>query len=500
MGGVRHLLRRAFDELWIVDLGGEGRGAVTEENIFDIQTPVAIGIGVRTSVARSGDCTVRYLRISGARADKLSRLQQVSLHDVSQEVLGMKLDRLTPRSRSPYNDWPGITDLFPWIRSGCKLGRTWPIAETKGPLRRRWRELLTVVPRWRSDVFVDTPSGQKSTNRPLPLLTAGPRLNSVEQLDVGDEPEGYAQYGYRSFDRQWVIADQRLIDRAGPELWRTSGPRQVFLTTLTSTKLGQGPALTVTPYVPDLHHFRGSYGAKDVMPLHRHPSGREPNVGDGLLAALSEHLGVQVTAEDLLAYVYALGGTPAFSDHFSDELAEAAGPIHIPITADAQLFQQAVDIGRDLLWWHTWGERFTPEGQSQLPAGQAKEVRPVQGMPDDHDYDPESQTLTVGTGAFAPVSQEAWDFEVSGLRVLRSWLGYRMKTRKGRKSSPLDEIRPTRWTQTNELLLVLSIIEHTIQATPKATALLAQIVKGPLIPTPDLPPPTPANRKPPTLR
>ena len=43
-----------------------------------------------------------------------------------------------------------------------------------------------------------------------------------------------------------------------------------------------------------------------------------------------------------------------------------------------------------------------------------------------------------------------------------------MKTRKGRKSSPLDDIRPTRWTQTNELLLLLSIIEHTIEVTPKA--------------------------------
>ena len=180
-----------------------------------------------------------------------------------------------------------------------------------------------------------------------------------------------------------------------------------------------------------------------------------------------------------------LGGTAGFSDRFNEELAEAAGPIHIPITADPDLFQQAVALGRDLLWRHTWSERFAPADQSRLPAGQAKEVRPVEGMPNDFAYDPESQTLTVGTGAFAPVSQEAWNFEVSGLRVLRSWLGYRMKTRKGKKSSPLDDIRPTRWTQTSELLLLLSIIEHTIEATPKAAALLDQIVQGPLIPAKD---------------
>ena len=499
MGGVRHLLRQAFDELWIVDLGGEGRGALKEENIFDIQTPVAIGVGVRTGRDRANGCEVRYLRVTGTRAEKLAGLKEVNLADISLDVPGEGLDRMTPRSENAYNDWPEITNLFPWIRSGCKLGRTWPIAETRAPLKQRWQELIAVVPRHRSEFFIDTPSGQKTTSKPLPLLSASTRLNSVEELDIGDEPEGYQPYGYRSFDRQWIIADQRLIDRAGPDLWQMHSSRQVFLTTLTSTKLGGGPALTATPYVPDLDHFRGSYGAKNVMPLHRDTVGREPNVADGLLDTLSENLATDVTADDLLAYVYALGATAAFSEHFNEELAEAAGPIHIPVTAKSDLFQQAVALGRDLLWWHTWGERFAPKGHPRLPEGQAKEIRPVEGMPDDFDYDPQSQTLTVGTGAFAPVSEAAWNFEVSGLRVLRSWLGYRMKNRKGRKSSPLDDIRPTRWTQTKELLLVLSIIEHTIEATPKAAALLTQIVNGPLIPATDLPTPTPANRKPPKI-
>ena len=89
------------------------------------------------------------------------------------------------------------------------------------------------------------------------------------------------------------------------------------------------------------------------------------------------------------------------------------------------------------------GRAFRPRG-SVWHALEAKPRRSlaVEGMPEDFDYDAESRTLTVGTGAFSPVSREVWDFEVSGLRVLRSWLGYRMKNRKGRKSSPLDDIRP----------------------------------------------------------
>ena len=498
MGGVRSLLRKAFDELWILDLGGEGRGARSEENIFDIRTAVAIGIGVRSGCASTDSCTVRYLRVGGTREDKLDQLRRLKLDDVSSAIAGSSLDRFTPHSDSEYFDWPDITHLFPWVYSGCQIKRLWPVAETKAALKRRWQELLSEVPRGRWRLLRETGS-RESTSRLVSLLGDGTRIRPIRALGSEDSPEAIKRYGYRSFDRQWIIADIRVVDAPKRSLWGARGPHQTFLTTLTSTKLGSGPALTATPYVPDLDHFRGSYGAKNVMPLYRDADGTEPNVTDGLLDTLRTRLATEVAAEDFLAYVYALGATAAFADRFDQELAEAAGPIHIPVTADPDLFQKAVALGRHLLWWHTWGERFAPEGPSHLPEGQAEEVRPVEGMPEDFDYDPESQTLMVGTGAFAPVSQEAWSFEVSGLRVLRSWLGYRMKNRKGRKSSPLDDIRPTHWTQTKELLLVLSIIEHTIEVTPKAAALLTQIVEGPLIPAADLPTPTPANRKPPRL-
>ncbi len=496
MGGVRHLLRETFDELWIVDLGGDGRGALKEENIFDIQTPVAIAVGVRTGQEHTG-CEVRYQRISGTRDEKLATLRALSISDVSSTVSGTGLDRFTPSSGRPYFDWPQINDLFPWICSGCQPKRVWPIGETDALLKRRWQHLLESVPRHRGVLLRETGGRRVDSSLAGLLKDDTAPLRPLSKLDIDDSPEGVELYGYRSFDRQRIIADIRVIDAPKRWLWNVRGTHQVFLTTLTCAKLGQGLALMATPYVPDMPHFRGAYGASDVMPLYRDSSGEVPNVSDGLLVALSDKLAFEISAEDLLAYVYALGGTGAFSDRFNEELAEAAGPVHIPITADSSLFRHAVALGRDLLWWHTWGERFKPEGQSRLPEGRAKEICPVEGMPETFAYDSESQTLTVGTGNFAPVSEEAWNFEVSGLRCLHSWLGYRMKNRKGKKSSPLDDIRPTRWTQTPELLLVLSIIEHTIEVTPKAVTLLAQIVESPLIPASELPKPTEANRKPP---
>lgn len=161
-----NLLRRTFGELWIIDLGGEGRGALTEENVFDIQTPVAVA--VRTGTERTGDCVARYQRVEGDRSDKLARLRSLKLRPDQpasagssqrsssfEQVPGTGLERFVPISSHDHYDWPQVTDLFPWIRSVCKLGRTWPIAESKAVLERRWRDFTSRIPRQRADALIE---------------------------------------------------------------------------------------------------------------------------------------------------------------------------------------------------------------------------------------------------------------------------------------------------------------------------------------------------------
>jgi hypothetical protein len=495
-GGLRQHLRDVFDELWIVDLGGEGRGAQTEENVFDIRTPVAICIGVRRAVAGSHrSCGLRYLRLEGTRQDKFAGLYRLSLDDSEfQEVAGRGLDRFTPRGDSEYQGWPEITDVFPWIHSGSQLKRTWPIGATRSVLERRWDALCEMPRRLRGEALRETGFRSLSAKvRPLLDPSAAP-LKPIGKLRPADRPEAILRYGYRSFDRQWVIADNRLADRPRPDLWAVSGRGQIFLTTLTSTQLGRGPILTATPYVPDLDHFSGR-GAKNVMPLWRDPDTEEPNITAGLLDALADALGEELAPKDLATYVYSLLGTGAFSERFADELSEGAGPVRVPLTADRELFQRATELGDELLWWHTWGERFGPDDDVELSSGTAREIEPVHGYPEGFYYDDTLQRLSVGSGTFGPVAPEVWAFEVSGLMVVQSWLGYRMAERKGKKSSPLDRIRPQRWSFSQELLRLLAIVEHTIELTPKATALLEAIVTSSLIDPVSFPQPAEAEQK-----
>jgi len=492
LGGLRKHLRDVFDELWIVDLGGEGRGARVDENVFAIRTPVAIAFGVRAG-GRHKECAVRYLLVEGSREEKLSALSRLDLLQADAEVLGGEaLDRLTPTTRADYHNWPEITDVFPWIHSGSQVKRVWPISPSKSVLSDRWDALLSVPPSQRTALLKET-RDRKTTSLVGALLSTD-RLKPLSALKAGTAPEGLDRYGYRSLDRQWVIADARVADYPRPALWDLRGKHQVFITTLTSTKLGAGPAVTATPYVPDLDHFRGSYGAKNVMPLYRDAKGKVPNVTKGLLDVLGEQLGSAVSPETLLAYVYGLTGTRAFTEQFADELGEAAGPVHIPLTAAGDLFNEVAELGAELLWLHTWGERFLPGGE--FPVGAAAEVSSVKGdYPAKFKYDSETETLTVGSGTFAPVTREVYEFEVSGLKVLQSWLGYRMAGGKGKKSSALDDIGPEKWTFTPELLTLLAILERTVALTPAAATLLERVVAGDLIDPAILPVPTEAERK-----
>jgi len=103
----------------------------------------------------------------------------------------------------------------------------------------------------------------------------------------------------------------------------------------------------------------------------------------------------------------------------------------------------------------------------------------------------------VGEGRFGPVALEVWEFEVSGLKVVQSWLGYRMKKRAGKKSSPLDEIRPERWTarMSDELLELLWVLEATLAMEPALEKALDKIVASPCFIATEIPTPTVDERK-----
>jgi hypothetical protein len=275
-------------------------------------------------------------------------------------------------------------------------------------------------------------------------------------------------------------------------------------------RLGAGPAASVATAIPDLDVFRGSFGGKDVFPLYRDADGT-PNASTETLDAITKvHRASAtrapiVTPERLMAYCYAVLAGADYTERFADAL-ETPGP-RIPLSADPGLFQLAVEHGELLLWLHTYGERCTaPDRPPEIPRdGAIAWTEPITRIPEDtrdFRYDEESQALCIADGRIERVSPDVWHFEVSGMPVVKKWLGYRTQRGTGRAASsdsPLDQIRPEHWTDewTEELLDLLTILQHTIDLLPEGTALLDRICAGATINADDLPAVPAALRKPP---
>lgn len=497
--GVRQVMRETFDELWIIDLEGDNLGARKTENVFAIQTPVAIATGVRYNKHNpTTPAVVHYSRISGTTAEKLAALAAVErFADLPwRPCFAGWTQPLLPAGDTPYWNWPLLTDLFPWQANGMQFKRTWPISESRDVLERRWQALLDLPPAKRGPAMRETDA--RTINKAAPALHDSTMLPPIASLLTNVPPVAPQPYAFRSFDRQWMLPDTRLCDRPRPTIQTAHSDLQIYLTSLLTEVFGEGPAAVATALIPDLHHFSGR-GGKDVIPLWRDAAGTQPNIVGGLLATLTAVYNQPVAAGDVFAYCYALLATPDYVARHWDELT-IPGP-RVPLTKDRALFEQGAALGKQLLWLHSFGQRFVPQGKrtGKLPPGVARIAvgTPTDQTryPRDFGYNAANSELRVGDGLFSGVRADVWNFSVSGLRVVDSWLGYRMLKRAGKSSSPLDEIRPASWQFDDELLELLWMLEAALDLLPQAAVLLNAATSGPVFAAAELPTPNATERR-----
>ena len=501
--GMREVMRRTFDELWIIDLGGDNLGTRKSPNVFNIQTPVAIAIGIRGDKAlEDTPATVRYTKIVGdSRESKLEQLK--SINELSAIEWRLCPDDwhkpFLPVGEGDFFDWPLLTDLFPWSHTGVQFKRSWPIGETKNVIKNRFDTLKVAAVSEKKILFKESRDREITykTNANVP----GGNSPSVYEIDQNYKCPELSTYAFRSFDKHFALIDVRFGDFLKPVLINTLSESQVFFTTLVADALADGPAVNATAFLPDLHHFCGR-GGKDVLPLYRDAEAKIPNITNGMLDHLSKELGSSINIEEFVAYIYAILANQSYSSRFWNEL-ETPG-IRVPITKSQALFRRVAKLGRKLICLHTYGERFKPKtGKETTKPGKAKCRKAVSSNPDEYpdkfEYKATSKTIFFGDGEFGPVSPEVWNYEVSGLKVVRSWLSYRKKNRTGKKSSPLDDVRPKRWTpaMTDELLELLWVLEHTLSMEKDLSDVLTDVVSGDCFAASELPEPTEAERQPP---
>jgi hypothetical protein len=221
-------------------------------------------------------------------------------------------------------------------------------------------------------------------------------------------------------------------------------------------------------------------------------NGDRPNAAPGLLGYVSERYGLDVGVADLFAYLAAIAAHPGYVARFHDELSRPG--LRMPLTASSELFLSAVEIGREIVWLHTFGERFVDPASGRPPgiprAAPAQRPRVAAtipdtqaGMPEAIDFDTSTDSLQVGEGRIAPVAEAVWEYEVSGYRVLRRWFDRRKREPEGRRSSPLDDVVARTWDPawTSELLEVINVLTLLVDREPEQASLLEEIATGPTI-------------------
>lgn len=504
---MRDDLRRTCSEIWVVDCSPEGHQPDVATRIFQgVQQTVCIVLAAR----KLGKSTEEVARVrfhglpKGAREEKFSALGKLSL--VESEWIDCSSgwrDPFLPSAKGIWAMCPSLKDMFVYDGSGVMPGRTWVIAPDADSLRTRWSHLTAEKDYNKKELlFHPHLRNNKPGDRHVRKGVSEGLFGHEERLEaVIDDKKSVIEptrYGFRFLDRQWIIPDARLINQPNPTLWKTYSPKQIYLTALEAHSPSSGPAVTFTGLVPDLHHYKGSFGGR-AYPLWGDRAATQPNIRPMLLTYLAKIYGQPIKAEEVIAYVAAVMAHPAFTERFRPDLVQPG--LRVPITADAKLFADAVAIGNEVIWLHCYGERFVDPAAGRnkqaprLPKEGAPTI-PVAGMilsapeplPDTMDYDLATRRLKVGNGYIANVTPQMWAYEVSGKRVLWHWFSYRRRDRSRpiigdrRPQSPLDAIQPEGWLPeyTTELLDLLHVLGRLIALEPKQADLLNRICAGPL--------------------
>ncbi|MGA5469551.1 type ISP restriction/modification enzyme [Streptomyces arboris] len=371
-----------------------------------------------------------------------------------------------------------LDELMPWSVRPLRTGRSWVSGPDPAALRARWERLAAAEGAEQERLF--RPSRSRTPHTPVAALPGRSTTGDSAAAGTGRfarEPGACpdpVRIAHGPFDEQWLLPDHRLIDAARPELWRVGDERQLFAVEHGYVpQAAAGPALSVTHLLPDGYSPAGRPGR--IRPLYRRPDAIDPNLAPGLLDLLRTRLGPEDTApESVLAWILAAA------------LPSPSG-CRVPLAADAEVWAAGVSLGRELTRVQLRGARGGE--RPRLPGGRRPYVRAaLPARPNGIVYDAEAEALVIGDGRISPVPAGAWEFTVSGVRVLELWFDRRAAAAvgavpEGEEADGLEAVGARGWTPewTSELLELITVLALLDGLRPRQEALRARLERASLI-------------------
>lgn len=503
--GMREYIRRSSSRGWIINVTPEGLRPPAKNAVFAIETPVSIALFLREeNTDEETPADIRYVALHGTFAEKMQALAALDLDGAEFEPVRSGWgDKFAPESGGDWDSYPELPDFYASYFPGVKPNKTWVYAPSESVLEERWAELIEGTDlQVRAERFKETSStGIAVGKKPLPgsdtFQGSLESLNDQITREVIPDAPNIVPVGYRSFDRQYILADSRLLHRASPDLWEHRVPGQIFIVEQHSRHPKAGPGLYISSLIPDMNSFKGSEGGRT------HPTltiGGTPNLTESAAQMLRERFGDNAPG-DLVYYLAALTGHPGYVRTFDKPLQQAG--IRVPLTADPALWERAVQLGKQVVWLHTYGERGEPlpgmkylhqlpkDADYTLPTptvdmGKTMPEKKPSFSPDPvnslskEENNPVMGTVSFGRARCENVEKRVFDYTIGGNQVLGLWAKYRLKKPIVRQSSPLDEIVQREWPEawSEEYERLFYTLTHLVHLEPAQEKLLDEVLAG----------------------
>jgi predicted helicase len=504
--GMRQSLMETFDDIYVLDLHGNSKkkerapDGSKDENVFDIQQGVAIGIFVKRASTKKKPATVRHAHLWGVRevyeegatgervlsGGKYKWLWRNELNTTEWMMLEPQLPfyLFVPQNTGllpEYNEFWLVTKIFEVSASTVTTARNdFSMADDPEILIKRINDLRD---KSTDDQTLKAKYNLKDVSY-WKLSTARKEL-----AEIKDVSSYVKHYCYRPFDFRYVYYHGAVCERLRYEVMQHMREENLAFLTHRPQSPGEFTFAYCTRMIGDqcvAANKSGGGGNSFQFPLYIYPSvkkaslfdadvraiapgGRRPNLAPEFVADLERRLGLSFTPdgtgdlvetfgpEDVFAYMYAVFHSPAYRSRYSEFL-KIDFP-RLPVTSQPELFRRLCAHGARLVRLHLLEER-APD-LADFPVGGTNTVEAVRYTAPASPGAGEGRVWINREQYFANVPPEVWNFHVGGYQVAAKWL----KDRKGRTLA-YDDLAHYQQTLAAlaETIRLMSEIDATIEA------------------------------------
>lgn len=473
--GMRQSLMEAFDDIYVLDLHGNYKkkerapDGSKDENVFDIQQGVAIGIFVKKKGSRRKLAKVFHSELWGLRevyegSGEIRRLVGGKYRWLWDNYgASTKWAKLSPEAphflfrpqdvtlSNEYESGWQCTDIFPMNSVGIATGRdAFAIDFDREKLLSRIREFSSL------DIGdVEAKARFLSNRDKLPVEKVRKELR-----DLNLAKQIYPCL-YRPFDIRFLFYSDIILERSRRNIMRHL--LCVENIALITSRLNKGEKFAhtqVTKTITEVICMSPKTSNNGFLfPLYLYPtdrsdlfdtsheashapSGRRANLSPEFVSDLKAKLGMEFLPdgkgdrcgtfgpEDVFGWIYAVLHSPTYRERYAEFL-KIDFP-RVPLTVKADLFRALCAHGDELIALHLM-QKVGP-GPAAFPVSGTDEVEKVRYS--EPSADSPGRVWINKEQFFEGVPPEVWEFLIGGYRVAEKWL----KDRKGRVLD-YDDIR-----------------------------------------------------------